>query len=98
MGDFTLVNQGAMQQGIGALSTAHRGLVSTLETLKGQLSTNLSEWDGAARAAYSEVQAEWDQSANKMGEIIGKMTSVLGQISEGYDTNERGVQSRWNKG
>lgn len=95
MGDFTLVNSGAMQQGIGDLGQAYKGLTSTLDTLKGQLNTHLSEWDGAAREAYSAAQAEWDASANKMSEIINKMTLVLGQISEGYDTNERTIQNRW---
>lgn len=95
MNDFTLVNSNAMQEGIGALQNAHSQLTSTLETLKGQLNTNLAEWDGAAREAYTAVQREWDQSANKMAEITNKMRTVLTSISEGYQTNEQSVQANW---
>ena len=95
MGDFTLVNSSAMQQGIGDLRQAHTNLNSTLDTLKGQLNTNLAEWDGAARQAYSEVQRQWDASAAKMSDIINKMTTVMTSISEGYDSNEKSIQSRW---
>ncbi|MGA4506876.1 WXG100 family type VII secretion target [Propionibacteriaceae bacterium G1746] len=95
MGDFTLVNSSAMQQGIGDLRNAHTQLNSTLDTLKGQLNQNLSEWDGAAREAYTVVQQQWDASAAKMADIINKMTSVMTSISEGYDSNEKSVQSRW---
>ena len=95
MGDFTLVNSSAMQQGIGDLRQAHTNLNSTLDTLKGQLNTNLAEWDGAARQAYSEVQRQWDASAVKMSDIINKMTTVMTSISEGYDSNEKTIQSRW---
>ena len=96
MGDFTLVNSAAMQQGIGALRKAHGNLNGTLDTLKGQLNNNLSEWDGAARQAYTEVQRQWDQSATKMSDIVNKMTTVMTSISEGYDANEKSIQSRWN--
>ena len=95
MGDFTLVNSAAMQQGIGSLKKAHTNLNDTLDSLKGDLNQHLSEWDGAARAAYTEVQRQWDQSALKMSEIVNKMGVVMTSISEGYDANEKSIQSRW---
>lgn len=95
MSDFTMVNAGAMQAGIGDLTSACGNLESLLNDLKGQLGASLNQWDGAARTAYSDVQRQWDASAAHMHEIIGKMGSVLGQISDGYNTNERQIQGNW---
>ena len=95
MGDFTSVNASAMQTGIQDLGQAHRNLNSNLDELKGELSGSLAQWDGAARAAYADVQRQWDASAAKMTDIVNKMTSALGQITQGYDDNERKIQGNW---
>lgn len=95
MSDLTQVNAAAMQSGIQDLGTAYRSLTTNLETLKGELNQSLAQWDGAARQAYTDVQRQWDQSAEKMADITNKMTSVLGQISQGYDDNERNIQGSW---
>jgi len=97
MSDFTLVNQGAMQAGIDALRKAKNDLNSTLETLKGQLRSSLSEWDGAAQEAYRDAENKWNQAAQRIAEIVAKMEAVLGQISSGYADNERKVQGHWAK-
>ncbi|WP_203567891.1 WXG100 family type VII secretion target [Aestuariimicrobium ganziense] len=95
MGDFTSVNASAMETGIQDLGQAHKGLTNNLDELKGQLSSSLAQWDGAAREAYADVQRQWDQSAAKMSEIVAKMTSVLGQITEGYASNESKIRGNW---
>lgn len=95
MSDFTAVNAGAMQQGIGDLSAAHKATEETLTTLEGELEQSLAQWDGAARAAYTQAKAKWDAAANHMAQVIAKMTSTLGTISENYDSNERQQEGRW---
>lgn len=95
--DFTSVNAGAMQTGIQDLNNAHRNLTGLLTDLKGELSSSLAEWDGAARAAYADVQRQWDASGDKMSDIVHKMTSVLNSITEGYDQNEKNIQGNWGR-
>lgn len=95
MSDFTSVNAAAMSTGIQDLSQANRRLTSDLEELKGQLNSSLNQWDGAAQAAYGEVQRQWDASAQKMNEIVAKMTTVLNSIQEGYHSNESAITSSW---
>lgn len=95
MSDFTSVNAGAMQQGIADLNTAYKGLTEHLSTLEGQLNASLGQWDGAARAAYADAKAKWDAAANHMGDVIAKMQQVMTQISENYDSNERGIEGKW---
>ena len=80
MSDFTAVNAASMQEGISSLQNAHKALTDHLDTLEQQLGSSLAKWDGAAR---------------HMQEVVNKMGSVLGQITENYDSNERKIQGSW---
>jgi len=93
--DYTAVNAGAMQQGIGDLQTAYNTTDSTLTTLEGELESSLAQWDGEARAAYSQAKAKWDAAAAHMSSVIQKMTTTLSTIDENYNANERAIQSSW---
>ncbi|MDN5726835.1 MAG: WXG100 family type VII secretion target [Propionibacteriales bacterium] len=95
MSDSTTVNAGAMQAGIEALSTAYTQTDSTLTTLEGELESSLNEWEGAAREAYTEAKRQWDAAADRMSQVIQKMTGVLTQISDNYQSNERNIQGSW---
>ena len=95
MSDFTQVNAGAMQQGIGDLQTAYNGTENTLNELEQQLEASLGQWDGAAREAYSVAKAKWDQAAVHMSQVIQKMQTTLTSISDNYDSNERNIEGSW---
>ncbi|SDD17053.1 WXG100 family type VII secretion target [Auraticoccus monumenti] len=95
MSDYTSVNSAAMAEGISDLTNAHKQLSDHLDTLEGQLGGSLAQWDGAARQAYAQAKAEWDAAATHMSDVITKMSSTMGQISENYDTNERQIQGNW---
>jgi WXG100 family type VII secretion target len=95
MSDFTLVNKASMTSGIDALSRAHKDLRDHLSTLEGQLNQSLAQWDGNGQAAYREAKAKWDASADKMAQVINKMTSTLGLIDEAYTANESNIAGRW---
>lgn len=95
MSDFTQVNAGAMQQGIGDLQTAYTGTDSTLTDLEQQLEASLAQWDGAAREAYTVAKSKWDQAANHMSQVIQKMQTTLTSISDNYDSNERNIEGSW---
>src|SRR5665647_2711069 len=77
------------------LTQAHKSLTDHLETLESQLQGSLAKWDGAARSAYATAKATWDKAARHMQEVIQKSGTVLGQITENYDSNERRIQSSW---
>lgn len=95
MSDFTSVNSAAMAEGISDLSNAHKQLSDHLDTLESQLGGSLAQWDGAARQAYTQAKAEWDAAAAHMSDVISKMQSTMGQISENYDANERQIEGQW---
>ncbi|GAA2180591.1 type VII secretion system ESX-1 WXG100 family target ESAT-6 [Brooklawnia cerclae] len=95
MSDFTRVSAAGMQAGIESLAKANRDLQSTLESLKSELQGSLANWDGNAQREYNTVQQRWDQQAIELNNVVQQMTQVLGQISQGYDDNERRVAGRW---
>jgi WXG100 family type VII secretion target len=95
MSDFTAVNAAAMQEGISDLNQAHKNLTDQLETLESELQGSLAKWDGAARSAYATAKATWDKAAHHMQDVIQKSGTVLSQITENYDANERKIQSSW---
>ncbi len=93
MSDFTAVNAAAMQEGISDLNQAYLSLTDQLESLEAELLGSLGGWDGAARSAYATARATWDKAAHRMEDVIQRSGSVLGQITENYDSNERRIQS-----
>lgn len=95
MSDFTRVNASAMQTGIDDLQQAYTRFTEILESLRQDIGTNLSQWEGNAREAYTAKQAEWDKRADHMGQVVQKMHGALGQIHEGYGSNESKVASSW---
>lgn len=95
MSDYTSVNAAAMTEGISDLNGAHKQLTDHLQTLEGQLGGSLGQWDGAAREAYAQAKAQWDGAASHMSDVINKMQTTMGQISENYDSNEKQITTNW---
>lgn len=96
MTDSTVYSVAGLQEGIAALSAAHRELTNLLEDLKGELSTSLGQWDDNARVAYQEIQARWDASAKRQQDIVQKMPVLLGNIADGYNATEIRNAGVWN--
>lgn len=95
MSDYTAVDSGAMAQGIGDLRQAHDRLSAQLDELTSELSGSLSQWDGAARNAYTDAKAKWDAAAQHMAQVINTMGTTMSQITDNYDHNERQIQGSW---
>ena len=95
MSDSTIYSASGLQEGISALSNAHKELTSLLEDLKGELSTSLGAWEDNARNAYVEVQRSWDASAAKQQDIVQRMPVLLGNIADGYNATESRNAGIW---
>ena len=95
MNDSTIYSQAGLQEGISALSRAHRELTSLLEDLKGELATSLGQWEDNARNAYQEVQRSWDASAERQKGIVERMPVLLGNIADGYNATENRNTGIW---
>lgn len=95
MSDSTIYSVSGLQEGISNLSAAHKELTQLLEDLKGELSSSLGSWEDNARAAYVEVQRQWDQSAKKQQEIVQQIPVLLGNIADGYNSTEKRNAGIW---
>lgn len=95
MSDQTTYSQAGLQEGITALSNAHKNLTELLDELKSQLASSLAQWEDNARQTYQEVQRQWDASAARQKDIVERMPVLLSQISDGYDQTESKNAGIW---
>ena len=56
---------------------------------------NLASWNGAAQAAYTQCQAQWDAAAANMRAASVTATNALGEINSYYRQGEVQGQNLW---
>jgi WXG100 family type VII secretion target len=95
MGDFTAVQFGSMAQGEADFASTYQQLHSTLTTLESQLQSSLSQWTGAAQAAYHVEKAKWDQAASDMAAVVAQLGKAIGIANENYTSAERVNSQMW---
>lgn len=74
------VQHGALDQGSADVMAAAKDIQNRLDMLEGDLKPLAGAWDGAAREAYAQAKAKWDQA-------IGDMIVLLGQASQNVSTS-----------
>jgi WXG100 family type VII secretion target len=77
--------QNASQNIAKAVSTLHSKL-SDLESAAGPL---VAAWDGTAKEAYAQRQAQWRNAAQDITELLGRIKSALDESTEHYAATER---------
>ena len=95
MGDFTEVQFGTMAQGEADFAAAYQQLHSTLSTLESQLQSSLSQWTGAAQAAYHVEKDKWDRAAADMAAVVAQLGKAIGIANENYTGAERANSAMW---
>ena len=93
MGDYTKAEFEGMAQGRADFASVYSSFENTLNTLNGQIQSNLAEWTGAAQAAYHEAKQIWTNAANDMGNVLNQLGNVVGVAHDNYVTTE-GVNTR----
>lgn len=79
----------------GDLAAAYAGAKATIDELKNKLNSGLDMWTGDARAAYDEVQRDWDRAFAHMASVLEKAHVHLGNAHEMYQNVERQNTSIW---
>jgi len=59
------------------VSGAVKNLNGELDGLKQSLSPMMSTWDGDAKAAYHKRQTDWDNAANDLRDLLGRIEKAL---------------------
>src|SRR4051812_29570417 len=66
-----------------------------LQDLKSYLAPMVSTWQGSAAENYNAKQAQWDQAANDLNEVLAAIGRALGSVNEGYQQTESQNASRF---
>lgn len=98
MNDYTRVVFAAMEQGEADFKQTYSALVNEISSLNTQLQTNLSEWDGSARQAYTDAQAQWNIAMENMQQVLSQLGAVIGTANGGYQATEAANTARWSSG
>jgi WXG100 family type VII secretion target len=73
----------------GELTSISNQVEGFVENIQKTVTTNLlSEWSGAASAAYTNTQASWSSAASTMQTQAAQCNALLPQILEAYYTAE----------
>jgi WXG100 family type VII secretion target len=66
--------------------------------LKSEVQTNLSDWLGQNRSAYTKLQNEWDQAASEMYQILQGISDMVTQLNTQYRKAEESMAQEWSAG
>ncbi|MEU4680155.1 WXG100 family type VII secretion target [Micromonospora sp. NPDC023737] len=70
-------NFGALNAAADSCGGAVKNLNGELEGLKSGIAPLLATWDGEARDAYGQRQAEWEAAATDLRDLLGRIEKAL---------------------
>jgi early secretory antigenic target protein ESAT-6 len=89
--DGIKVQHGALDQGAADVLQAARDIESRLDDLENDLNPLRNDWNGAAKVAYADAKAKWDQA-------MSDMITLLDQASKGVDQSNAEYRAADNRG
>jgi WXG100 family type VII secretion target len=95
MSGHILVNFSTIQNaGSEVRSTAAR-IQAQLDELKSGVKKIAASWEGAAQEGYQAYQAQWDNKAADLQQVLGQIGSSLDQAAQGYQETENRNKQIW---
>jgi early secretory antigenic target protein ESAT-6 len=88
-GDQLLVQFGALQNASQNISKAVNTLHSKLSDLESAAGPLVQAWEGDAKEAYAQRQAQWRNAAQDITNILAQIKSALDESAEQYAATER---------
>lgn len=96
MSDGTiLVTFGELEGARESITTTWKNISQELEELKSYLKPMVDTWTGDASIAYQALQAQWDQSAKDLNQVLNQIGVALGTSNEYYRVGEEANRWRW---
>lgn len=90
-----LVTFGEIANGQQAVATTSRNVDSQLSDLKQFVQRLVSSWTGEAAEQYQVKQAQWDQAAADLNQVLNQIGVALGTANENYQGAEKANTSRF---
>jgi early secretory antigenic target protein ESAT-6 len=93
--DYTKAMFASLSAGEQDYQRTYTQVVSTIDTLNGQLRGSLSEWTGSAQAAYHQAQAQWNAAMADMQMVLKNLQGVAAQAATAYPQTEASNAALW---
>lgn len=70
-------------------------LISEIDQLDGELTSQLSYWTGSAQAAYRRAHEQWKSAALDLAGVMRRIASAVDESNSNYQRTEKGVTSQF---
>jgi WXG100 family type VII secretion target len=95
MADTIKVDFGAISNLAGQVDSQVHQIESQLETLKSAIQKLAMEWQGSANESFQAVQANWNQSADDLNQVLARIATAVHAAQEAYQQTESKNASAW---
>jgi 6 kDa early secretory antigenic target len=79
----------------GQIRGGASGIRTRLEELESQVGALRASWDGEAQVAYDQAQAQWNQSINRLNELLQQIAGKTEEIAQGYVSTDKSAAGRF---
>jgi WXG100 family type VII secretion target len=93
---YTRAMFGSLQAAEADYQAIYTQLLTTINDLDSKLQSELSQWDGSARAAYGVAKSQWDQAMANMQMVLKNLQGVASEASARYPAVEAQNATLWN--
>lgn len=93
--DSFSVNPAALETLASEIRTNDRRIDAALEELKSKVDKLSAAWDGDAKAAYANAQAQWTKSITAMNVLLARISTETTNIQQGYLQQDRSSAGRF---
>jgi ESAT-6 family protein len=90
-----LVTFGELESAQSSIRTTSSNVNQQLEDLKTYLRPMVETWSGDASIAYKARQAQWDQAANDLNQVLNSIGVALSASNQNYQEGEAANMRRW---
>jgi len=79
----------------GQIRNGASGIRTRLEELESEVGSLRAKWDGEAQVAYDTAQAQWNQSINRLNELLQQIAAKTEEIAQGYTQTDKSAAGRF---
>ncbi|MEV6211027.1 WXG100 family type VII secretion target [Kitasatospora sp. NPDC051914] len=95
MSDHILVNFSTIQSSASEIRQTAQRIQSQLDELKAGVQRIAASWEGAAQQGYQARQAEWDNKAADLQQVLGQIATTLDNAAQSYQATESKNAGVW---
>ncbi|MGG5260880.1 WXG100 family type VII secretion target [Phycicoccus avicenniae] len=95
MGDGIKVGGAGIDTLVDEMQKGLTGIETRLGDMKSDLSKYVEQWDGSARAAYSQAQADWEKQIQECKQLLQDVRQAVITSKEDYMAGELRNTNMW---